>query len=149
MRCSLSTETLLPDFERSLRHVPKGRVAEGERSDHYMGKEGSICVATHSRRRFGFTGCKDEYLVVPAETEVSGAVFPVDEICIGAFHSCDNLRHVVLMDGIEIIGATAFSCCTHLKSITLPDTIKYIGDNAFANCHQLRYTDPREGVYHF
>ena len=72
----------------------------------------------------------------------------------------DNVKKVVIEDGVTSIGEWAFSCCgltsitipssvtsigryafykcTGLTSITIPDSVTSIGDSAFSNCNSLK-----------
>ena len=42
-------------------------------------------------------------------------------------------RNSVIVDGIEVIGASAFENCTALNEINIPNSVKMIDDRAFAN----------------
>lgn len=48
-----------------------------------------------------------------------------------AFENCTLLESVVISDSVEKIGKYAFSGCSALKRISLPDSIAQIGDYAF------------------
>lgn len=48
-----------------------------------------------------------------------------------AFENCTLLESVVISDSVEKIGKYAFSGCSALKRISLPDSIAQIGDHAF------------------
>lgn len=48
-----------------------------------------------------------------------------------AFENCTLLESVVIPDSVEKIGKYAFSGCSALKRISLPDSIAQIGDHAF------------------
>ena len=51
--------------------------------------------------------------------------------------SKDNMKEIILEDGIISIGNSAFYDCTGLTSITIPDSVTSIGDFAFDNCSGL------------
>ena len=55
----------------------------------------------------------------------------------GAFCRCDNLKTVIIQEGIEEIGAEAFKDCVALTDVTLPDSLKIIGWKAFYRCNLL------------
>ena len=49
----------------------------------------------------------------------------------------DNIRSVVIEDGVASIGSYAFSGCSNLKSITIPDSVTNVGEYAFIDCNSL------------
>jgi len=53
-----------------------------------------------------------------------------------AFYNCNNLRQVVLNEGLYNIGDNAFSC-TALESIHLPSTVIKINVGSFQGCNLL------------
>ena len=63
-----------------------------------------------------------------------------------AFRDCNNLREVVLHDGLQKIGYAAFCKCTSLSSIILPSTVIEIGGYSFAGCKNLRETVLNDGL---
>ena len=50
---------------------------------------------------------------------------------------CDNLKNIVLPEGITSINEFAFGSCTTLQTIELPSTLKEIKANAFNKCESL------------
>lgn len=46
-------------------------------------------------------------------------------------------EHVVIPEGVTIIGSSAFSFCETLRSVEIPDSVEEIGSSAFAYCKQL------------
>jgi len=50
----------------------------------------------------------------------------------------DNIKSVVVGNGIYSIGEYAFSDCTSLSVVTVPATINYVESRAFANCSDLQ-----------
>ena len=62
----------------------------------------------------------------------------------------DNIRSVVIEDGVASIGSYAFSGCSNLKSITIPDSVTNVGEYAFIDCNSLEavnINDMISGVY--
>ena len=62
----------------------------------------------------------------------------VTSICSDAFSYCAALESVSLPESLTIIGDWAFSHCSKLESITLPDGIQTIGDGAFQGCSSIK-----------
>ena len=70
----------------------------------------------------------------------------VVEVSDYAFFIRQNLREVVLNEGLQMIGYDAFSSCTSLECITIPSTITEISNDAFHNCQNLREVVLNEGL---
>lgn len=70
----------------------------------------------------------------------------VQSIGRGAFSGCGKLSSVSLPDGLQSIGEAAFSGCSSLTSISVPDSVKSIGDSAFYNCSSLSDISLGRGV---
>ena len=51
-----------------------------------------------------------------------------------AFADCTNLEEAVLSDTVTLIGARSFSECTSLKGIDIPDGVEDVGGAAFYDC---------------
>jgi hypothetical protein len=78
--------------------------------------------------KFAFTYCISlECMVVPPT---------VREIEEEAFLQCEQLSHVILQNGLEIIGSCAFSG-TSIKTIKIPPSVTEIWDDAFEHCSNL------------
>lgn len=54
-----------------------------------------------------------------------------------AFNECNNMKHIVLSEGIVSLGANCFNNSQHLESIRLPETLLYIGNKCFMDGHAL------------
>lgn len=67
-------------------------------------------------------------LVIPKESSIG----------FYAFYDCDNLKSIIIPDGITLIESCAFESCNGLTSVTLPNSITEIGGNAFYNCNSLK-----------
>ena len=59
---------------------------------------------------------------------------------IAPWHSrnCDEIRTIIIEDGITSIGSEAFADCSGLTSITIPDSVTSIRGSAFYGCSGLR-----------
>ena len=49
----------------------------------------------------------------------------------------ENIKTVIIENGVTSIGANAFENCINLSSITFPDSVTNIGNWAFSNCSSL------------
>ena len=58
----------------------------------------------------------------------------------------EQIKSIVIPEGIERIGIDAFRNCTLLKEIKLPSTLKEIGTGAFSGCISLKEIVIPEGV---
>ena len=56
----------------------------------------------------------------------------------GAFHGRQDIKSVVLPDGIIDVGDSAFNCCEKLERVEFPASVRVIGEHAFASCPKLR-----------
>lgn len=56
---------------------------------------------------------------------------------IPMWHGNDDIKEIVIEDGITRIGDFAFDYCTEVESITIPNSVTSIGDFAFNNCSKL------------
>ncbi len=54
-----------------------------------------------------------------------------------AFLECDNLKSVVIPNGITSIGNGAFYGCNYLTSISIPNSVEVIGASLFMGCRNL------------
>ena len=54
-----------------------------------------------------------------------------------AFNECNNMKHIVLSEGIISLGANCFNNSQNLESIRLPETLTSIGNYCFMNGHAL------------
>lgn len=54
-----------------------------------------------------------------------------------AFYQCDNIKNIIISNGVTRINEGAFLECTNLNSITIPISISTIGNGAFAGCESL------------
>ncbi len=58
-----------------------------------------------------------------------------------AFFYCTSLTSVKIPESVTNIGLSSFEECTSLTSVTIPDSITYIGDFAFLYCDSLTSID--------
>ncbi len=65
-------------------------------------------------------------------------------IAHGAFGECNNIRNIVLPEGLEKIGAWAFNNVS-VRALKLPSSVKEVGENAFTRSY-LDYYKPEDDV---
>ena len=53
------------------------------------------------------------------------------------FYKYNNIKTLIIEDGIETINPSAFSGCSNLENVTLPESLRWIDRFAFANCSNL------------
>jgi len=70
----------------------------------------------------------------------------VTSIGNGAFMSCKKLTSVSIADSVTSIGDGAFFICWNLKEITLPSKLTHIGETAFRGCNSLTSVTIPDGV---
>ncbi len=61
------------------------------------------------------------------------------QIYSDAFSGCENLKKVVLPEGVETIFGGAFSGCAKLKEINFPQSLRVLYWNAFRGCTSLEH----------
>ena len=77
----------------------------------------------------GFMDSSSPNVHCPIETfEVPASVTIIED---QAFYTCENLKNVILHDGLLEIGYEAFANCESLSSITIPNSVTSIGSYAF------------------
>ena len=69
-----------------------------------------------------------------------------DNIVNYAFSGCENLRSVIIPEGITKIGRNAFSNCKTLSEIVLPSSVTSIEEDAFYGCKSLANIVISDGV---
>ena len=59
---------------------------------------------------------------------------PVKEIADNTFLNDKHLIEVMMLEGIERIGASAFSGCTGIETFVIPSSVSSVGEGAFSEC---------------
>ncbi len=62
------------------------------------------------------------------------------------YESREQIKRVVIQDGMTNIGSFAFSDCVNLTDVTIPGSVTRIHDGAFSNCTRLERVMIPEGV---
>lgn len=55
-----------------------------------------------------------------------------------AFYDCENLKEVVISDGVNSIGQSAFRYCSSLENVIMETENVRIGEYAFSDCDRLK-----------
>ena len=63
-----------------------------------------------------------------------------------AFEDNDDIKSVIIKNGVTAIGKQAFHFCWYLKSVSIPNSVKTIGDGAFSYCDSLEKVVIPNGV---
>ena len=61
----------------------------------------------------------------------------IEEICYGAFSSCNSLLDLVVSDNLRRIGPYAFENCSSLSSVIIPKSVEELDVFAFDSCANL------------
>lgn len=71
--------------------------------------------------------------------ELKTVIIPEGVEVIGdyVFYNCPNLKTVILPESLKEIGQAVFNGCTALEEITIPENVSKIGKNVFAGCVNL------------
>ena len=77
----------------------------------------------------------------------TGDMYIWDELNLAPwFSSRENIKSVVIGDGVTNIGEYAFFYCTSLESIEIPDSVTSLGANAFRGCWGLTSVEIPDSV---
>ena len=61
----------------------------------------------------------------------------ITNISESAFRNCFHLQSISIPNSVTRIGETAFECCKLLSSVSFPSSVKSIGTSAFSECESL------------
>ena len=70
----------------------------------------------------------------------------ISHVSKNAFEGCQNLKSIILGEGVKEIRNEAFKDCTELQEVSLPKSLRTIGDKAFMGCTKLEKITLGEGV---
>lgn len=89
-----------------------------------------------------------EYIGDGETIEIPSSFFgiPVTEIGDSVICFREEMKHLILPDGIRKIGVNAFEENALLEDVRLPDTLETIGAGAFSYCYNLKEMIIPEGV---
>ena len=77
---------------------------------------------------------------------VQGTGAMSDGAFVGEDIKADEIRRVVVEEGVTHIGANAFQGCTALKEAVLPGSLTGLGECAFADCPALKRVSLPDGI---
>lgn len=63
-----------------------------------------------------------------------------------AFYDCTALTSVEIPEGVTQIGESAFSCCQSLEAVTIPGSVTEIGEGAFESCDSMMALELASGL---
>ena len=63
-----------------------------------------------------------------------------------AFYDCTALTSVEIPEGVTLIGESAFACCQSLESVTIPGSVTEIGEGAFESCDSMLVLELTSGL---
>lgn len=121
------TYTDAPNTPINIGKIVADEEGVGDGLEYYPLPDGSYSVAVGRAKYL-------ERITIPA---IHGGA-PVTRIEAYAFDGLQNLKEVIIPDGITHIGDCAFRGCTSLESITVPESVVKIGSGVFDGCTSLR-----------
>lgn len=62
------------------------------------------------------------------------------------FNSCENLKSIIIPDGVTDLKDLCFFSCKNLRSIVIPNSVKSIGNNCFIDCSSLEHVQIPDSV---
>ncbi|MBR2360565.1 MAG: leucine-rich repeat domain-containing protein [Bacteroidaceae bacterium] len=80
----------------------------------------------------------DSVFHIPAFVEYDGKTYQVREIAERGFTGNNNIKHLVIDEGIKAINSWAFICCYNLESVRIPASLSFIDHDIFGGCHNLK-----------
>ena len=86
----------------------------------------------------GFDTSKSD-VVIPAQVELRGNIYPVEEVKIGMSFSRYKTERLTIEEGIKRIGNNSFFQFTKLVEISLPSSLTFIGKNVFPDNDSLNF----------
>ena len=122
--------------ENSIPFVPIDENGEcGDNMHWILQTDGTLVISGSGAMYSGHeSSLWDSYKDQIKKVVISEGVTSIGEL---AFYDYKNLESVSLPDGLKNIGACAFSYCSSLKEINIPDSLETIGNDAFCYCGML------------
>lgn len=94
------------------------------------------------------TTIRDKAFMLSYFNNLKSIVLPdgVESIGEAAFYQCFLLEDVALSGSLLSIGESAFAECESLTDVVIPDGVQTIGDGAFLECNELRSVTMSDSV---
>lgn len=67
----------------------------------------------------------------------TGTMYDYSMYYLQPWYNNQNIKSIVITNGVTTIGKNAFEYCRGLKSVTIPNSVISLGDNAFGYCNNL------------
>ena len=80
----------------------------------------------------------DGNVTIPASITVNEVAYPVADIYREVFKGNQDIKSVVISEGLTTIGANAFNGATNLEKIQIPSSVTEIKGGAFGQCKKLQ-----------
>ena len=146
------------DFEKDILPMPEyyenGELKFIETKLYAKWEEGSVTINPVNPGVKEELGTKVEYIVKNntiigannyvkekvTELEIPSEINGIKITAIGdlAFRGYENLKKVVINEGVEKIGNEAFAWCENLIKVQIPESVIDVGEGAFKNCLSLQ-----------
>lgn len=84
----------------------------------------------------GYNNPFDYYGWIPSDA--GDEVYLNSEIPSGLFSHANNLKRIVLPEGLTSIGRSAFNGCKNLEDISIPNSVEEINSKAFYECSAMK-----------
>ncbi len=75
-----------------------------------------------------------------------GKIADCEILSVPWYDYIDDIRYLVIDNGVTGIGDNAFASCENLSSVSIPGTVTSIGMRAFSGCDAIETVDIPEGV---
>lgn len=145
-----STDPTEPVATQTDLHPADGITASGTCGVHLswvLTDEGILTISGNSDM-YGFTDENDDSVWRRFRQDIKRIVIEDGVTGIGdfAFSNCTNVVSVSLPSTLTRIGKLAFLSCEKLTDLSIPDSVTSIGMGAFHSCEALEYVDIPDGV---
>ena len=128
----ISTNVDLPsDVVVHCTHIADGTC--GENLTWTLSNDGTLTISGTGTMAFEEQPWKDHLNEIKQVVLENG----MKSIADFAFADCKKITSITIPEGVTTIGHSAFAWCSNLTSVHIPDSVTAIGNNAFALCASL------------
>ena len=85
-------------------------------------------------------------ITIPKSVTTAGQEYGFGQYNYGPFYNCQNLKTVILEEGLKEIPAELFAKCYGLENIEIPESVTKIKDNTFFECSSLKVINIPETI---